>query len=543
LKDALRQFDRLLLLDPNHPVAHNEKASVLANMNQFDAAFASVDKSLNIDPMYADAHLNKGNLYSETKRYNEALAAYDKALRFKPSLANAWLGRGNVFHRLKRYDEALAAYERALTFDPALAYAWYGRGNVFRDLYRLDEALTNFDKALALEPHFAKAFDRKGRTLLELGRLSEANSAIERAISLEPRAASFYVTLALSKRLAPGDPYVRTMVEFARDMSSLPIEEQIDLHFALAKAFEGNEDHERSFRHLMDGNALKRKQMAYDEATTLGVLERTQAAFTRQLTRSNEGRGDPSSIPVFIFGMPRSGTTLVEQILAGHPKVFGAGEILDFDQAVAGLSGAAREVLNNPEAISLMSGEQLRELGASYVGRIRRAAPETARITNKMPSNFQFAGLIHLALPNARIIHTRRDPVDTCFSCFSTLFHGNMVFTYDMAELGRYYRAYEALMAHWRGVLPQNRMLEVQYEEVVADLEGQTRRILDHCGLEWDARCLNFHETARPVLTASMIQVRQPIYKSSVGRSRDYERFLEPLLAELAPESLAVRAA
>jgi sulfotransferase family protein len=254
--------------------------------------------------------------------------------------------------------------------------------------------------------------------------------------------------------------------------------------------------------------------------------------FTGELMRSHEGRGERSCVPVFILGMLRSGTTLVEQILASHPKVFGAGEVDDFNKVIA--------ALHFPEVVSLMSGEQLRQLGASYVGGIRVAAPVVERITNKSPGNFRFTGLIHMMLPNARIIHTRRDPIDTCLSCFSKLFVGNHPYAYDLEELGRYYRAYEALMAHWRSVLPPNVMLEVQYEEVVADLEGQARRIVAHCGLEWDALCLAFHQTERPVRTASATQVRQPIYKSSVGRWRAYEPFLGPLLAELKPSIASI---
>jgi hypothetical protein len=234
--------------------------------------------------------------------------------------------------------------------------------------------------------------------------------------------------------------------------------------------------------------------------------------------------------------MPRSGTTLVEQILSSHPEVFGAGEITDFDKAVAGLGGVAAGALHSPEAVSLMSADQFRRIGASYVERLAAIAPaRAARITNKTPGNFSLAGLIHLALPNVRFIHMRRDAVDTCLSCFSSLFVGNLPYAYELGELGRYYRAYEALMAHWREALPRGVMLEVRYEELVADLEGQARSIVGHCGLEWDARCLDFHQNRRQVRTASATQVRERIYKSSVGRWRRYEPFLGPLLAELRP--------
>jgi hypothetical protein len=333
--------------------------------------------------------------------------------------------------------------------------------------------------------------------------------------------------------MAPGDPHLRAMQELAQDIGSLDEGEQIDLNFALSKALADVGDKDQSFQRLLTANALKRRRTFYDEAADIGFLERMQTAFTGQMMRNNEGAGEPSPAPAFILGMPRSGTTLAEQILASHPKVFGAGEIPDFARALAAIGPVSP--LRAPEAALQMSREQWRRLGAAYLGNIRARAPAAERIVNKMPDNFRFVGLIHLALPNARIIHVRRDPIDTCLSCFSKQFAGNLPYSYDLAELGRYYRAYEALMAHWRRVLPQGAMLEVRYEEIVADLEGQARRILAYCGLAWDANCLDFHRTERPVHTASVAQVRQPIYKSSVQRWRPYERFLGPLLAELGP--------
>ncbi|MGD0641009.1 MAG: sulfotransferase [Roseiarcus sp.] len=537
LRDALKQCDKLLLIDPNHVAANSDRAFVLAELKQYERAMKSVDKALELDQNYVDAILNKGNLYAILKRFDEALAAYDKALRLNPTLANAWIGRGNVLRRLKRFAQALASYDRALAIDPALAKAWYGRGNVLRELDRPAEALTCFEKILSLSPDNPEAIERKAVVLLEGGRLDEASQAIEKAIELAPNKADFYYTLTYSKRLSPGDPHIQAMEKLAQDMPSLGADERIALNFALAKAYQDVGDRERSFRRLLEGNALKRKQLAYDEAAALGMLQRTRQAFAAERMRANQGGGDPSCVPVFILGMPRSGTTLVEQILASHPQVFGAGEIPHFGDAIAGLEGAGEELLHSPEAASLLSDEQLRRLGASYVGRIRALAPAAERITNKTTDNFRWIGLIHMALPNARIIHTRRDPVDTCLSCFSQMFDQDALpYAFDLGELGRYYRAYEATMAHWREALPANAMLEVRYEDVVADLEREARRVVAYCGLEWDSRCLSFHQTMRPVRTSSVTQVRQPIYASSVGRWRAYEASLGPLLQALEIE-------
>ena len=251
--------------------------------------------------------------------------------------------------------------------------------------------------------------------------------------------------------------------------------------------------------------------------------------------RASQGVGEPSPKPIFIVGMPRSGTTLVEQILASHPQVYGAGELKLLDRAVVEVHSTMREVLAYPEIALHMSDEHFRELGRRYLAGIQQLAPAATRITDKMPSNFVFVGLIHLALPNATIIHTVRDPVDTCISCFSKLFTEGNFQTYDLAELGRYYRHYKALMAHWRHALPPGRILDVKYEDTVADVEGVARRIVAHCGLPWDQNCLDFHRTERVVRTSSATQVRRPIYASSIGRRHAYGALLEPLLAELQP--------
>ena len=321
----------------------------------------------------------------------------------------------------------------------------------------------------------------------------------------------------------------RTFERAARDLDAMTADQQINLHFALAKAYADLRRHELAFRHLLAGNALKRRQTEYDEAVTLGKLARSRAVFTPELVGGLRGFGDPSRRPVFIVGMPRSGTTLVEQVLASHSQVFGAGELEHFSRAAASVCEPSGATVPYPEMLATITGERLRVLGTRYLASASAVAPRAAaaeRITDKMTANFRLVGLIHLALPGARIIHVRRDPADTCFSCFSKLFAGEQAFTYDLGELGRYYRAYEALMAHWRAILPPDAMLEVQYEELIADFEPQARRLLAHCGLEWEDACLAFHKTQRPVRTASATQVRQPIYRSSVGRWRPYEPWL-----------------
>jgi len=370
--------------------------------------------------------------------------------------------------------------------------------------------------------------------LLQLGHLSEARAALEQAVELAPSKAKYRRDLAEITRFLAGDVHLAALEKLVTDSATFSVDDQIELHFALGKAYEDVGRHREAFRQWLDGNALKRQQITYDEAATLGGLDRFRSVFTSELIRTRQDVGDPSPVPVFIVGMARSGTTLVEQILASHPQVFGGGELTSFSSAVQGIQTTLGGSTTFPELMSGMTGEDYRDLGARYLAEIKRLATNSIRITDKAPGNFMFAGLIHLALPNAQIIHTIRDPLDTCLSCFSKLFNEGQNHTYNLAELGRYYRHYQALMAHWHRVLPPGRILDVSYEAVVADLEGQARRIIAHCGLNWDQRCLAFHQTVRPVLTASAAQVRQPIYNSAVGRWRVYEEALGPLFAELS---------
>jgi hypothetical protein len=371
-----------------------------------------------------------------------------------------------------------------------------------------------------------------GSILAEVGAMTEAMAEFRRAVALAPERPEFSYYVAQLAKVRPGDDALRALEATLPRVASLASRDQCLLHFALAKAYDDIGERDRGFDHLLRGNAIKRAEADYDEAATLGAMAHLPRFFTAALLAARGDLGDPSTIPVFILGMPRSGTTLVEQTLASHPAVFGAGERSDLSQAIGRLS-VERRGAADATTFATMTGEEFRRIGATYVAALRSLAPDAARITDKMPGNFLFIGLIRLILPNARIIHVLRDPVDTCLSCFSKLFMGEQAFSYDLAELGRYYRAYQRLMAHWRAVLPAGAMLEVEYETLVQDFESQARRLIAYCGLEWDPACLEFYKTSRPVHTASMVQVRQPLYRTSVGRWRPDESVLRPLLDAL----------
>lgn len=533
LSEAERLCRNVLQSAPKDFHALHLLAGVKHQQGQTAEALELIKAALRERPDSVPALSNYGLLLNQMNRLDDALAIFDRLLAINPKDAKALNNRGNTLHALRRFAEAAESYSRAIAAEERYAEAFNNRGLALKELNRFHEALENYDRAIALQPDYAGALNNRAVVLTELGRLAEAKEAAERAVRLAPGKVPYYFTLGNTRPYTDGDPSLAKMEALARDAGNLSVDDQIELRFALAKAYEDLGRSDSAFDHLLKGNALKRRHMAYDEAATLGALDRIRAVFTPDVFRDWQNTGDPSPLPIFIIGMPRSGTTLLEQILASHSQVFGGGELNYLAEAVHKLCRPQNGLPAYPEAVARMAHDQFRQLGAAYLAEVKRLAPQAVRIADKMPSNYLYAGLIHLALPSAIIIHAQRDPVDTCVSCFSKLFTVEQCYTYDLEELGRYYQHYQKLMAHWHRVLPPGRILDVRYEDLVANLEGQARRILGHCGLDWEPGCLAFHKTERAVRTASAAQVRQPIYKSAVGRWRAYEQKLGPLISAL----------
>jgi len=437
--------------------------------------------------------------------------------------------RGIEFQGSGHFPEAMHHFALAIIAEPDRWPAYNNFGTLLEGIDQVEMALPYYRRAGHLSPDCAVVHNNLGVALLQSGTIAEAYESIERAVALDPKRGRFYRTLAATGRVTLSSPHFATMRELAGDIAALPEDERIDLHFALGLVYlEGGEVKE-SWPHLLAGNRLKRQRVDYDEAAVLARIERIEGTFTAEFLAARQG-GLPSSVPIFVLGMPRSGTSLVEQILASHPRIAGAGELIDLRRLADDLRIGGTEF---PESTRVTAPDRLSRLAADYLAALRARAPHVERVVDKMPGNFELIGLIHKALPHAHIIHVRRDPLDTCMSCFSRLFATGLPFTYDLTELGRYYRAYDSLMAHWRRVLPAGAMLEIRYEELVADLPTQAKRMIAHCGMAWDDRCAAFHETRRVVKTASAMQVRQPVYRSSIGRWRSLGQALRPLTEEL----------
>ncbi len=461
------------------------------------------------------------------------MTRFEQALALVPDLAEAHYNLGNILREQGKLDPAAARYEQAIALAPDYAEAHNNLGCIFQLQDKLEEAAAHFERAVALNPDLSGAHSNLGTARKRQGKFEEAAACYEQALALRPDLAEAHYYRTDLKTFRAGDPDLAALEALAADPGRLPPAEMTYIHFALGKALEDIGDYDRAFQHLLQGNALKRRAVHYNEAGHQQIFQRIVDVFDASLLERFAGAGDPSRAPIFVLGMPRSGSTLVEQILASHPQIHAGGELKTLDRVVESMATASGEPLPYPQGVSALDADGFRRLGQAYLATLPPLPNGKIRVTDKTPFNFLYVGLIRLILPNARIIHTMRDPVDTCVSCFSRLFSFGAMFSFNLAELGCYYRWYHELMDYWRSILPADAMLDVVYEDVVDNLEQQARRLIDFCGLPWDDRCLSFHKTNRQIATPSNVQVRRPLYRSSLARWRRYEAYLEPLLIEL----------
>ena len=500
---------------------------------KLDHAAACYQKAISLNPDYADAYNNLGSVLMDQGRMDESVACYHRAIMIKPDSVEAHCNLGVVLRNQGKLDEAMGCFAKTVALDPDYPEAHNNCGSVLKDQGRLKEAATFVDRALVLRPNFAAAHCNRGSILQDQGRLEEAALSYRQALECKPGYAEAIYNLAHLKTFHPGDKDLIDLESLAADTAPLPPGKRAYVHFALAKALEDIVDYPNSFEQLLLGNRLKRWQIPYDEAGARDYLQEIAGVFDATLLNRCSGAGDPSATPIFVLGMPRSGSTLIEQILSSHPQIHGAGELTLLSDTANNLANGEGQTLQYPASFSALDAPLLRQLADTYLRGLPELPPGKLRVTDKMPGNFLYLGLIHLMLPKARIIHTVRSPADTCFSCFSKLFASGMAYSYDLAELGRYYRYYEQLMDHWRSVLPHGSFLDVRYEDLLDDFEGQARRLIEYCGLQWDPRCLSYDKNDRPVSTASNVHVRRPLFRSSVNRWQRYQAHLQPLLVEL----------
>jgi tetratricopeptide (TPR) repeat protein len=400
------------------------------------------------------------------------------------------------------------------------------------DRHDIDAAFEQFGAVLGMLPNHAEACAGMASCCTDIGDIDSARQWLDRTLQTDPAYAGAYRDLANLKCLTPDDHRFAQLVRLTSARGQ-PSRRRSILNMALGEAYRLVGDTEKAFAHYDLGNALK--DVTFDIETHRGYLDRVMRYFNPAHFERVAGKGVASEFPVFIVGMTRSGTSLIEQIIASHPAVHGAGERDDIFQLAENLPEVIGANAPFPECVAQLQPDDVGVLAAEQLDHLRSIAPDKARITDKMPSNFMYLGLIATFFPNARIIHCRRDPLDVCLSIYFGEFGGHHPHAYDLEHLGLFYREYERIMEYWSHTLPL-RIFDVRYEDVVDDVEGMTRRLIEFCGLPWDDRCLEFHKNERAVHTRSRLQVRQPIYRSSRGRWRPYARYLAPLADALGGE-------
>jgi tetratricopeptide (TPR) repeat protein len=575
LSDAEACYREAARLNPGLEAAYANLGTVLLDQGRPEEAAASFNQALLIAPRLAEAYYNLGNALRRLSRFEEAEKSYRRALELKSGLVEAHESLGTLMVTMGRFNEAVDSYHSALELRPDLLLARCGLAAALKELGLGFRAEACYREILEIDPNFVQAYIGLGRLFLDSGLYQAARENYQRVLELDPdhpsAAAEFAIVLEHMGSVQEGWETLRPVLQWegrdkvvtalafadisrhvgrqedaldmiesvlseAKEASLTPRQQQL-LHFAAGRLLDRFGLYDRAFEHYSRGNQFYSETFDCNELAN--TVSRHMTVFSAEFLRRAPKAKNGSERPVFIVGMPRSGTSLVEQILASHPDVYGAGELDDINWMAISLSNTLGSTSPYPECVTDLTEEKCEMLADKYLERLSVLAPDTAkRVTDKMPGNYLHLGLIALLFPAARIIHCIRDPMDTCLSCYFQSFirANNHQYSYDLKHLGCAYRQYERMMAHWESVLDLP-IMNVSYESLVTNQEQATRDLLAFCGLSWNDKCLRFYEAKRMVVTASYDQVRRPLYKSSIGRWKHYERHLEPLRKALAGDA------
>ncbi len=518
--DAITPLRDAALLEPFNAIVQHDLGLAYLEIGRASDAIAAFEWAVAINPRYADAYFRLGIALEKLGDSGGAIAAYDRATRLLPSLTEAWFRAGALVYTLGHREEAIGCFRRAATTGGKTGFGRLGKARALLTEDRNGEAEQVLRQTLAHDPNNALAHDLLGNLLSEFGRFDEARECFERAIRIAPLLAGSYYDLVRCRPLTGADDALLPRMEATLATPGLEAAQCLRLHLAIGKAAEDLGDYALAMQHFDAADALRRGSASFDPAAFSAEIDRLMARCTPEWIARAREVGSRDGTPVAIIGMPRSGTTLVEQIISMNPDVAAGGEL---------------HFWNRQGAEWLRSGEAgnektfLAKAAPNYLRVLRAIAPKAARVTDKMPFNFLWAGLIHIAFPRATIIHCRRDAIDTALSIHQTHFHPSLTFPTGGDELVAYFRGYQRLMEHWRSVLPADRFIEVDYEELTRAPEPVIRRIIAACGLAWHDACLRPESNPRAVRTPSKWQARQPIYRTSVARWRRYEPWLGSL--------------
>ncbi len=549
-----------------------DKAVSLHNSNDFSSADNLYQQVLDLCPGFPDALHLKGLVHLEFGKSDSAEQLISNAIRTSPQVPQYHLSLGRVYHYKAGYSDAIASCKRALELKPDFAEAFNTLGLIYREIGELNSAIDCFEQAIRLDDTNSNILTNYASTLAESGSIGKALSIflplgekrpddpvinhclgyiyeldhdIEKArqyylesTKLNPRNVVAYTRLAVIDKHTPDNNHVQTEIEKLLNCSDITDKDKSSLHFALGKIYQDCRDYDLSFHHYKNGNDINRLTQSFNRESHLLFVSRTITTFTESLTDNLNGAGSDSEVPVFILGMPRSGTSLVEQIVSSHPDVRGAGELSYLYMFTRDMHKQLRTTRKYPRCMKHVGKSHIRELADRYLGMLGSKSGSVLRITDKTPGNYLYIGLIFLMFPKAKIIHCHRDPMDVCFSNYIQKFSRLLPYSCDLADIGFYYIQYQKLMMHWEKLFP-GRIHHVSYETLVNDKDEIIKGMIDYCGLPWNDRCLFSHENKRFIRTASDWQVRQPIYTSSIKRWKHYEKYLGPLLEALGYQQSA----
>jgi tetratricopeptide (TPR) repeat protein len=510
---------------------HNaEQLAKSGDSEQAEEIYRSILKR---DPNHVEAARLLARIASEKKHFSDAEVFLRQATSIAPDYGRLWVDLANVYRELDEPDKAMDCATKVLELEPEMAEAHMLYASVLGMFGRHDEAILAYEKALQIDSIRPGALCNIAHHMKTIGRQDQAIAAYRQCLHIMPDHAEAYWSLANLKTFRFDDREVAAM-QALLDSEDLVEESRLQIHNALGLDNEARRQFDAAFSHFVKCNRLRRKVESYDPVDTETRNDKLIDIFNAEHLKKNTGAGVADASPIFVVGLPRSGSTLIEQILASHSMIDGTHELRDLQQVIKSVREPTRKKTVFPEVLQDLSADEWHRIGENYIESTRRYRGGAPHFIDKNPNNFFFIGLIRLALPNAKIINARRHPLDSCFGTYKQLFASGQPFSYDLTELGEYYLQYLRLMDHWQQLLPEF-ILDVHYEQVVADLETEVRRILDFCGLPFEESCLHFYETDRAVKTASSEQVRRPIYASSVNLWRNYEHHLGELVEVLQP--------
>jgi len=535
-QEANEIYQDLTLQFPNNSELYHEFGIALIAQNQPKLAIEKFLQSVRLDPKNANYNSDLGEMYRRIGLLDQAIKFNLEAVKLNSELDNTNYNLGLAYFGKEDFDKAIVFFEKAIKVNPKHGFAWNNLGSSLEKLDKLKLAHEAYEKAVDLNSNHLEALNNLATTNTQFNKADEAIKIFNKAIDVHPHFFEAHFNLSALKKYTKEDPHFRLLQEVPQHKKQFNAFEATRYHFAFGKALDDVGEYDNAFNQYNLGNQLQSKLTPYNQNLNDEVVNKTIEIFNDNFINKlkSDYVANTNRNPIFIVGMPRSGTSLIEQILDSHQSIYGAGELKDLSECLE----SNIKKLSNEKSLDFIAKAKkdfFKEVGNDYLNKVWELSPTSKYISDKMPGNFFNIGLIYLAFPNAKIIHSMRDPMDSCFSNFTKLFKDDMRFTYSQENIGNYYKDYHKVMEHWKKVLPSDFICNMKYEDMINDTEKEARRLTSFIGLDWDPNCLKFYDNKRNVKTASMMQVRKPIYKTSMARWKNFTKHLKPLYNKVKP--------